>query len=218
MSKVTNLQKTIYNCYLKNSRFGEPYKLRSDFSDIDPNLYLSLVKLSSFFVTYPHINIEEYFEAPRILHPEEKYPQLASFIRRSALKNYSLYQKRKEDRNPENQFDEIKDSFRFIGLFCISNKINLSNYIFFKQGYSYSWLDHYRQHRINPYVLFALGDIMGVISKIPKDELDLFASSLNENLIAFQNRYDKSFKTKQYCSELYKKVDNFVNSELTNSK
>jgi hypothetical protein len=215
MSKVSEIQKRIYNCYLKNLRYGQPYRPRQDFSDIDPNTMLCLVKLSSFFQNYPHINIEEYFEAPNVLFKGDKYPPLKSFIGRSAIRNYSLYQRQKQDRNPETQFDEIRDSFKFIGLFCIANKIHVGQYLRHKTGYMYSWLDHYRQNRVNPYALFGIDNLIQIMNDIPRDERDLFANNLEENLISFYNRYEKSPKTKAFCKELLKKIDSFVSKELT---
>jgi len=218
MSKLSDFEKRIYNCYLKNFRKGEPYRPRKDFSDVNPNVVLSLVKLSAFFNSYPHINMEEFFEAPNSLYKDDKYPALKSFIGRAAIKNYSLYQKQKEDRNPELQFDYNRDSFKFIGLFCVNNKIKISDYLSHKTGYMYSWLNHYREHRVNPYALFAIGDVIAAINRIPKDERDLFALNLEQNLLAYYNRFDKSPKTKQYTNELFKKVKTFIEKELTTTQ
>jgi hypothetical protein len=138
---------------------------------------------------------------------------LISFTGRSALKNYALYQKQKEDRNPENQFEEIKNGFKFIGLFCIGNNISLSQYLNHKTGYMLSWLNHYREHRINPYCLFELGNVLSVLEQIPKDELTLFSQNLYDNILAYRNRYNNSPKTKEYCKELVKRITLFVNKE-----
>ena len=217
MSNLTQFEKNIYNCYLKNFRKGEPFKYRKDFSNVHPNVEMCLKKISAFLSSYSHIDVEEYFEAPHHVHKDEKYPSLKAFTSRTAIKTYSLYQKYKEDRNPELQQNEIKKSFQFIGMYCIDKKIDLDTYLFFKEGYAYAWMDHYRQRKINPYCLFILGDVFGVLSSIPKDERLLFAQNLEENLVAFKNRYTKSPKTQTYCKELHKKVKDFVKKELTNT-
>lgn len=213
MNILTDFEKKIYNCYLKNFRKGEPYKLRKDFSNINPNIAVSLKKISYFLSKYSHIKMEEYFEAPNFLYKDEKYPPLASFTGRAALKNYAIYQKQKEDRNPESQFEEIKNSFKFIGLFCVENKIPLNQYLTHKTSYMISWLNHYREHKINPYCLFELGNVLLVLDKIPKDELTLFSQSLYDNILAYKNRYTNSPKTKNYCTELVKRITKFVNEE-----
>lgn len=219
MNQLTNFEKQIYNCYLKNMRKGEPYTPRKDFSDIKSDTTVSLKKISYFLNKYPHIKMEEYFEAPNFLYKDEKYPTLTSFTSRAALKNYALYQKQKEDRNPENQFDEIKDGYRFIALFCIKMEIHMNDYITHRNGYMYSWLNHYREHRINPYCLFALGDVISTLDKIPRDELSLFAQNLYENIVSYYNRYNSSSKTKKYCNEIIKRLENFIynNKKTKNS-
>jgi hypothetical protein len=210
MTNLTDFEKQIYNCYLKNFRKGEPYKPRKDFTDVNPNIIVSLKKISYFLNKYSHIKVEDYFEAPNFLYKDEKYPTLASFTGRTALKNYALYQKQKQDRNPENQFQEIKDSFRFIALYCLGSKIKLNQYLTYKAGYMYVWLNHYRENKINPYCLFALGNVFSVIEQIPKDEMGLFAQNLNENIVAYYNRYQKSSKTQTYCKEIIKRLENFI--------
>jgi hypothetical protein len=216
MINLTNFEKQIYNCYLKNFRKGEPYKIRKDFSNINPNIAVYLQKIGNFLTKYPHINVNEYFEAPNSLYKDEKYPPLKSFISRTAIRDYSLYQKQKQDKNPENQFEEIKNSFRFIGMFCVDKKIPFNKYLTDKSGCIYSWLNHYREHRVNPYSLFEFGNVISTLDDIPKDELSLFAQNLQENIIAFHNRYKNSPKTKQYCQTIYKKVSDFVEKELHN--
>ena len=215
MNNLTDFQKQIYNFYLKNFRKGQPYKPRQDFSDLDPNIEVALMKISNFLSRYSHIDCREYFEAFNVLHPDEKYPNLNYFYSRGALKTYSIFKKQQEDRNPEKQLNEIKDSIRFVGMYCINNKISLDNYLFHKIGYTYSWLNHYREHRINPYCLFELGDVFGVLNNVPKDELYLFASNLYDNLVAFKDRYEKSKKTKDYVKKITNTVKFFVEKELT---
>ena len=215
MTQITDIEKKIYNLYLKHSRKGLGYKTRKDFSDMDENVCTSLIKISKFLKTYNHIDWNEYFESYGELHPSEKYPNLNFFTSRLALKNYSLYKKQKELRDPENQLDDIKLSMRFIGLFCIENKIELKKYIFHKTGYTYSWLNHYREHRINPYSLMELGDIVLVLDNLENDIKTLFASNLDKNLIAFKTRYQNSQKTKSYVKELTSVIEKFVKKELT---
>lgn len=218
MINLTDFEKRIYNCYLKNSRYGQPYQPRKDFSDIDPNTAAFLQKISYFLKTYPHIKVEEYFEAPIFLYKDEKYPTLKAFTLRSALKNYALYQKQKEDRNPESQFEEIKEGFRFIGLFCVGSNIYLSQYLNHKTSYMHTWLNHYREHKINPYCLFELGNVMSVLDQIPKDELSLFTQNLYENILAYKNRYANSLKTQKYCKEIVKRVSDFIYGQLSQKK
>ena len=63
MINLTDFEKKIYNCYLKNYRKGQPYKPRQDFSNIDRNVAAYLQKISYFLKKYNHIDCFEYFEA-----------------------------------------------------------------------------------------------------------------------------------------------------------
>lgn len=212
---LTDTEKKIYNIYLKNSRKGQPYQPRKNFDGLDPNTISYLFRISNFLKRYHHIDWNEYFESFNFLHPNEKYPSLNYFFSRNAIKTYALYQKQKEDRDPEKQFDDIKKSVKFIAMFCLQNKIYLEDYIYHKTGYMYSWLNHYREHRVNPYSLMEIGNILSVLDKIPKDELYLFATNLQENIVAFKNRYIQSPKTQEYVKKLTATIKNFVKKELT---
>jgi hypothetical protein len=213
---LTDLQKKIYNTFLKNSRYNQPFQYRKDFTDISENISYILKKLELFFQKYNHIKIEEYFEAPRFLHPNEKYPFLDYFTTRPAIRAYSIFQKQKEDENPEKQFENIKESLRFIGMFCFKNKINLKDYLKHKFGYMFSWLNHYREHKINPYSLMELGDISCVYSQLNEEERDLFSNTMIEKFETFKVRYHASPKTKAYVKEVTNKVENFLKKELHN--
>jgi len=213
---LTDLQKKIYNNFLKNLRHNQPFKYRKDFTDFAEKEFYTLKKLELFFQKYNHIKIEEYFEAPRFLHPDEKYPFLDYFITRPAIRTYSIYKKQKEDENPEKQFDDIKDSLRFIGMFCFKNKIDLKSYFKHKTGYMFSWLNHYREHKINPYSLMELGDINSVYSHLTEEERELFSNTMLEKFETFKTRYHTSTKTKNYVKEITNKVENFLKKELHN--
>jgi len=213
---LTDTEKKIYNIYLKNSRKGQPYQPRKNFDDLDPNTIAYLFRIGSFLKRYHHIDWNEYFESFNSLYPNEKYPPLNYFVSRSAIKNYALYQKQKEDRDPEKQFDEIKKSMKFIAHFCLQNKIYLEDYIYHKTGYMYSWLNHYREHRINPYSLMEIGNVLLILDKVPKDELYLFATNLQENIVAFKSRYIQSPKTQNYVKKITNVIKDFVKNQLTN--
>ncbi len=214
---MNDLQKKIYNCYLKNSRKGLPYQPRKDFTDISDEMSVSLIKLESFFLKYKHIQIDEYFEAPNFLHEDEKYPTLSHFFTRSAIKTYTTYKNQKEDENPEKQFDKIKESIIFIGKFCLSNQIELKNYLTHRNSYMYSWINHYREHKINPYALMELGNFERVLFSLLEEERDIYASNLVEKLECFKIRYHNSYKTKNLVKESTKKIENFVKEYLQNN-
>lgn len=207
---VTKFQKYVYNAYLIQSREGQPIQIRRDFSDLQSHIRDVLIKLENFFKKYSHIKIEEYFEAPKKLYPEEKYPYIDFFTTRAAIKAYSIYKKQKEDENPEKQFEEIKESLRFIGMFCVQNKINLNQYLTHKGGYACSWLNHYREHKINPYSIMELEGLDMALNNILEEERELYANTLLDKFEVFRTRYHSSFKTKEYVKLLTKKISDFL--------
>jgi hypothetical protein len=218
MLVISEIEKIIYNTYLKYSRFGHPYKPRKDFSDMDQNTIASLKKIAMFLFKFPHITIEDYFKAPLYLYPNEEYPNLSHFNTLAATKSYTFYKKKQEDEDPEKQIDGIKESFRFIGMFCLENNISLDKYSTYRTGYILAWLNHYREHRINPYSLMEINGIFESFSSLEKDEIELFANTLHEKLVAYKTRYMNSPKTKQLVKEATQKIKDFLKNSLQNQK
>jgi hypothetical protein len=218
MLNLTDKEKSIYNCYLKYSRLGQPYTPRKDFSNLDKNTIVFLKKISLFLSKYPHMKTEDYFKAPIAIHPQESYPNLAFFSTLGATKLYSIFKKQQEEEDPEKQIDEIKESLRFIGMFCLENNIPIEDYPRHKTGYMISWMNHYREHRVNPYALMEMKGIFDIMQSLPKDEIELFAKNLNEKLVAYKTRYLSSPKTKNLVIEATSKIKNFVKKNLQSPK
>jgi hypothetical protein len=148
------------------------------------------------------------------LHPDEFYPDLSYFTGLAATKNYTIFKKQEENEDPEKQFDSIKESFRFIGMFCLENNILVEKYAYHKTGYMISWLNHYREHRINPYSLMELDGVFEILNSLQKDEIELFVKNLDEKLIAYKTRYIASAKTKTLVKEATNKIKLFVRKNL----
>lgn len=218
MEELTENQKRIYNCYLKHSRQGKPFQYRKNFDDVSEYILLNLKKLDSFFSKYKHINIEDFFSSPNHIYPDNPYPKLDFFNKRTAIKLYSILGKLKEDQNPEKQVEEIKNSFSFIGSFCIKNKILLNQYLQHKTGLIPTWMNHYRERKINPYCLMELGDVIGSIDQNPKDIMDLFSLNFSDKIVTFKTRYKKSQKTINLVREATNKISTFVKKELQKQK
>jgi hypothetical protein len=215
---VKETQQRIYNSFLKNLRYGQPFKPRKDFSDLSSDVIVCLEKLDLFFSKYKHININEYFEAPIFIYPNETYPPLNYFLTRNAIRAYKNYKNQKEDENPENQLEEIKKSIIFIGKFCIKNNISMFDYLNHKNGYVYSWINHYRERLINPYSLMELGDFEKKLYSLLEEEIDIYASNLAQKLESYKVRYHNSTKTKQVVKQSTKKIENFIQENLQNKK
>lgn len=215
MNQLNKVEQDIYNCFLKHFRNGLPYQPRKDFSDITSENIVLLRRMYNFFSKFPHIKWDEFFGAPRGLHPEEKCPPLKFFTTRAAIRAYSLYHQQLEDQSPEKQFDKIKESLRFIAVFCLANNINLDQYLTYKIGRMPAWTQHYREHNINPYSIMELGNTSS-LSNMSEDEQAIWAPNIFNNLNAIRTRYHNSPKTKSFVKEATKKIKNFIIEELKN--
>lgn len=217
MTNITKQEENIYNSYLRAYRKGQPFQPRKDFSNISSTTVLSLKKLSAFFNKFKHISSEDFFNAPLILHPDEPCPPINFFITRAAIKTYSLAMKKKQDESPEKQFDKIKESMHFIAMFCLKNKINLENYLKFKIINMPAWMQHYREHHINPYSLMELSNFEE-FKRMAEEEKAIWANDFFEKIDIFKTRYHNSPKTKQFVKEATNKIKDFIKKELQSDK
>jgi len=213
VNNLTRQEEAIYNAFLKAYRKGQPFQPRKDFSKISPTILLSLKKLNAFFGKFKHITPNDFFSAPNVLHPDEPCPPIDFFITRAAIRAYSLSMKKKEDESPEKQMDKIKESFQFLAKFCFDNKIPLEKYLQFKISNMPIWMQHYREHKVNPYSLMELGSL-DTFKLLAEDEKALWAGNFFENIDSYKIRYFNSPKTKNFVREATKKVKEFLKKEL----
>ena len=126
---VTEREKDIYNSYLYATRTaqGKPTRFRKDFSKLKDEDFVALKKLSSFFLKHKHVNYRDWFAAPFEVYSKDEYFDLRFFNSRKALKCYSIFMKDKEVSNPDSDdnIEVLKDGFRYIAKFCITNSITL---------------------------------------------------------------------------------------------
>jgi hypothetical protein len=218
MQNISLFQEKIYNIYIKNLREGLPYKKRKNFDDLNENIKMFLEKLEIFFKKHPHLDIESFFKAPSVIYKDKKYPNLSFFTSRSAIKTYSIYNKVKENQNPENQIEEIKKSLIFIGSFCIKHKVQLDNYLHLMQGVIPIWLDHYRKKQINIYSLMELGNIIEVLDSCEPDLISFIDENLKNNISKYKIRYISSPKLVSVIKESTKRIKDFVKKQLQTQK
>jgi hypothetical protein len=187
----------IYNCFLKQSRSGKPFKLRNNFDSLDDSTNLILTKLESFFNKFKHIKVESFFEAPRSIYPHDPYPYIDFFITRKAIKTYQLFLKQKQLGPIEDQLSDIKKTLEFITKFCLEKKIQLSQYgEFSENGYMPAWSQHYREGNIN---LYAVVDLINwtKLDALTFDEKEIWFPGLQSQLNHVKLNYLSSQETKK---------------------
>ena len=210
---MTQLEQNIYNTYIAVSRSkqNKPFTLRKDFEKIEPSQALYTKKIALFLQRYPHIKLQDFIQAPYEIYPNEQMFLLQYYTTRAAIKSYSLYIKKKEDLSPVNQLESIRESLHYIGMFCIKNKIKLHEYLYHKTGCINSWMLHYKEHHINIYSLFELGDIQKICMQVAADEQKLLTENLIENIGKFKTRYYNTPTVKDFVRQGLKKIESFLN-------
>ena len=207
-------QQNIYNCFLKHFRNGEPFQPRKDFTKMDDNTKATLSKLSNFFDKFPQIDWNEYFGAPRSLHPEEACPYLDFFLTRAAIKSYNLVKEKQELDKPEKQMDAIQNGSHFVGMWCLKNNIPVEKYLEQKDGLMPIWTRHLREHNITPYNVMEIGDVMSDIYNMQDDEKSLYLGDYAEKFGNFKIKYHNSEEVKNYVKISTKKIAKFVDIHL----
>ena len=197
---MTDQEKQIYNTYLATTRSqqNKPFKLR----------------LSLFFKKYPHIKPDEFFKAPYQVYPDTAHLDISFFLTRAAIKSYSLYQQKIRDTSPDLQLEDIRESLKFIGSFCLKNKILIENYLFHKTGCIYTWMMHYREHYINIYSLFEIGDLSSALIKISLEEKKILVDDLQQTIGTYKFRYFNSSSAKKLVQEGTEKIKKFLKEAL----
>lgn len=216
---MTEQEKLIYNNYLivTRSKQGKPFKVRKDFEKFEEQKCYSYVKrLCAFFNRYPHIKIKEFFEAPYNIYTDTQHLSIDYYLTRAAIKSYSLYQKKLQDLSPDYQIESIRASLQYIGSFCIRNNLSLEQYIYHRTGCIYTWMLHYREHNINIYSLFEMGDILSIVSNTPSDEQELLTDDLSKTITTFKTRYITSNTAKQFVREGTTRLKKFLKESLSN--
>lgn len=196
---ITEFEKHIYNTFLRvsRSRNKQPFKLRKSFEKIDNELYVSLKKVSSFLKRFPHIKIDDYFNAPYELYKDEKYFPLEYFHSLKATKAYSLFHKKKENQDPdsEEQLNSIKTSLVFISNFCKEKNISPLNYILHKTNNEHSFILHLKEHSVNIYTLLGFVDFEKILKSKDVEVLKfILGEDTFNNISIFKTRLLNSKK------------------------
>ncbi len=217
---LTELEKRVYNSYLIASRTAKnkPFKLRQNFDTVDDQTYVVLKKLGIFFEKNSNIKQADFFNAPFSYYGADNFFDLNFFLTPKAIKCYSLYVKKKETQDPDNEETILnaKDCCMFIYRYCAENKITLSEYKTIINGTTPLILQHLRDHKINFYTLHGL-ECDRTIRQVEPDLLEFFISNfqslLNETRINFQ----QSTRLKKIIRESLSIIENKLLKNKTNS-
>lgn len=219
---MTPNEQQIYNTYLRVSRTarGQQWRPRKDFegfTDTKDGYYVQ--RLAMFFGKFPQIHVDDFFQAPFSLYPDEKFFGLNFFITQKAINAYSVYNKQKQEESPDaaNQLDFMMKSMAFIGKFCQENQISLANYLDFKIGISYAFAIHYKHKRISIYSLLFFPKFEKNVYLLEPDERMLFFDSDSPNFTKFKTRLHISSKAKPLLQTGFHRIDKFLQTSQSSN-
>lgn len=201
---MTDLEKNIYNLYIKTLRGsqGQPYRLRKNFDTFEENVnYPKVHKVANLFKSCPHISLDDYFIAPYkvySLDDDTSVYTLDFYASMKALGCYKRYMEIKELANPDesHQIDFIKSSFQFILKFCLQHNITFDEYLEYKTGFTYEWMKHYADKKISLLCLLEYDKIYDMIVSIESEHRALLLGDLKERFYTIKGAYLKSNRAK----------------------
>ena len=220
---MTQLGKTIYNTYLRISRTKQNklFKYRKNFDRFDDNPnFLFVRKLCSFFTKFPHISVEDFFNAPYNVYLDESpYYDLKYYTTPKAIRVYGLYMKQKDTEHPdcESQLNMIKQSLLFIFTFCRDNKLGIHEYLDHKTNNFPTFVLHLRQRDVTIYVLYGFASFEVKLRSTPTDRLRFtLGDQFVDTMSSFKLKYYDSKKAKRITEQGIQKIKYILNN--TNNK
>lgn len=210
---ITEFDKLIYNTFLRvsRSRNKKPFKLRKDFEKLNNETFVAIKKVSNFLKRFPHIKVEDFFNAPYNVYPDEEYFPLEYYYSLKATKAYTLFNKRKENLDPdsEEQLTGIKESLLFIKNFCIQKNISPANYINHKTNNEYSFVLHLKEHKVNIYTLLGYSNFEKNIKQREAEIIKfIVGEELYNNIPVFRTKLYNSQKASKLVELGIKKILN----------
>lgn len=215
---MTPLEIKIYNTHLVVSRTlkNKPFKVKKSFDGFeeDPK-YVSIKRLVNFFTRYPDIDMTTYFKAPYKLYNDVEYFDLNYFSSPRAIKSYTIYKQLLTQTLPDTQFDSVKESLVFISRFCLKNKIQLHDYLSFKEnGSENSWVYHIKKNEINPYSLMEFDNVSSYINEMAEDTKEFFLGDFGKNFLEYRQKYINSEKLRPFLIKAFIKLKLFIDKSL----
>ena len=208
-SELTPDEQFIYNAFLIASRKAKnkPFRLRTDFSKISDEVYITLKKLNSFFQNYKNIQYNDFFWAPYEVYSKEEYFDLDFYKTRKAMIAYTQYMHKRETQDPDSDscIEESKNAIKNIYYYCVQHASTLSKY---KQSNFPvpACLIHLKSHVINFYVLHGL-DVEKSIKSIEPELLDFYKKDFYDMYYKTRTKFVTSQRLKNVIREGLKIIE-----------
>lgn len=219
---ITDLEKKIYNTYLRVSRQrkGLPYRPRKDFSKFEENKnYMYVKKIANLLKKNKNVGIEDYFEAPYVIYDSENeyiYP-LKFYASMKAIGVYKIYIKKIEDDDPDSdrQIEGIKKSLRFVYKYCLENNLSsVDEYFKKRDGHVYAWMKHYTNLDISLIFLLESELPYDILMSVDKDIREMMMGGLEKKFFKMREKYKQSSRARNALSKGMK----IINSKVSKPK
>lgn len=218
MSDITEIQKKIYNLYLKSLRVNnnKPFRPRKDFKKLESNVTTVsyLKKLEDVFKKYPAFFSDAYFDAPyKIYSDEDSVYTLKFFSSQKGISTCIAYFKALRDGEPDKQHQFLKDSFHFIAEFCIEKGLTLETYTSYCSVSQRDCLKHLKEHKISWYSVFGIPNFYDILHNLPSEEFEMYFGS-DVDIVQLHDRYLSCRETVQLVSKIKDIVSKFLKKKL----
>jgi hypothetical protein len=213
---MSNLERLIYNTYLKYSRgkLGMPYRVRKHWEGFETSTAFPKVnKLKNFFSRNQNVSIEDFFNAPYTIYPGESGFDLDFYASQKAIKIYSLFLKKQMHQlSPDDDFHlkHISKGLKFILEFCRERGIEIDDYIAYKDGVQSSFIVHIKERKISLYNLFGFNQFEKYFYSNDPDVVRFTLGELYDSLPIYRTKYLASKKAKSLVVLGLKKIKNNI--------
>lgn len=207
----------IYNLWLRalRKKQNKPFRPRKNFLKIEEeDFYPFLAKLETFFRKHPHLLRFEFFWAPYEVYPHSKnYYGLDFFASYKGLSTCVSYFRLKEQQNPDEQIDHIKDSLAFITKFCIEKGILFEQYAHYKTISQNDCLKHLKNFQISWFLIYDIPGLIQILTCLPSDEFSLyFGDNISLSQIAY--KYTHSKVAVPYIKTKVQQIKKYITKKL----
>lgn len=211
-------EQRLYNCYLKAVRGnnGQPFKFRQDFDGFEEKPeYAMIQKINLFMIKFPHIDPQDFFNAPYEIHPDTGYLELKFYTTQKAISLWALAQKKKQNLAPDTpeQNDFLIKSLKYIASFCVENKILLESYAMHTDNGVLTCGKHFKNKEVSIYSLISLGNFEDAYNKIDDTQKELLFDNID--LVTFKIRYYQSQYLKDVGSEAVKRIRKYIEENVS---
>lgn len=211
MNELTDYEKRLYNFYLASlaKANNRPYRHRKNFDKLSSESYVALKKLSQQ-LHHTEIDLSLFFNAPYIIHPDDKFQRIGYYLTPKAIKCYTMVVARRDklDADSEESLEYFKAGSKFLLEYCIENKLTVDEYKDAKTENAIPVaLLHLKQHKINFYIIHAL-DLQSELYKLSVDWLSFFISDFENIFRDTKIKYNKSTQLKPKALQVIGAITN----------